>query len=149
MKTIEEALDRSIVKFAYTKANGELRFAIGTRNLILIPDKQHPSGDGQSKDDAYIRYYDYDPEGWRMFKEENVAFYISHIISPAQNLESLLDFETRNMSYREAYAYKAGYFYSMLKTMCDFDHRASDYVNNSVSSLYNKIVEENKVEKVA
>lgn len=148
MKTIEEVLNKLTAKFAYTKANGELRFAEGTRNLSLIEKEHHPTGNSNSNDE-YIRYFDFEANGWRMFKEESVVFYISPIMSPTHNLENLLDFETRDMCYKDAYAYKAGYYYSMLKTMCDFDHFASDYVNNSVSSLYNKIVKENKVEKAA
>lgn len=148
MKTIEEALDKTTVKFAYKKANGELRFAEGTRNLSLIEKEHHPTGNSKSNDE-YIRYFDFEANGWRMFKEENVAFYISSVMSPVQNLENLMDFRISNLSVSDKNAYKAGYYYSMLHYMCDWDHNASDYVHNSVSSLYEILVEENKVEKVA
>lgn len=149
MKTIEEALDRLIVRFAYTKANGELRFAIGTRNLILIPDNQHPSGNGQSKDDGYVRYYDYESEDWRMFKEENVAFYISSAMTSMENLENILNFHCKTKNIKDVYAYKCGYYYSMLNNMEEHDHNAAYYIHDKVETEYGMIMKEYGLEKSA
>ena len=66
-------LNKGIVSFTYRKVNGEIRKAIGSRNLdsvrrnfgIYVPAPKT----GNSNPTAY---YDITSEGWRSFKAENV-----------------------------------------------------------------------------
>ena len=66
--TLRDLLRRNIVSFTYRKVNGEIRHAIGTRNLSLaerytetnIPT---PTGDMQPNS-----YYDVQSNGWRSWK---------------------------------------------------------------------------------
>jgi hypothetical protein len=70
--TFDEVLATSIVSFSYKKANGEIRDAIGTRNLDLA--RRHSGADiptlkGQSRP---YSYFDLEKMAWRSFKPENL-----------------------------------------------------------------------------
>lgn len=56
-----------IVKFAYEKADGTLRKAIGTLKEVATLVK----GTGRPDDGRTVRYYDVEADGWRSFKVEN------------------------------------------------------------------------------
>ncbi|WP_300868808.1 SH3 beta-barrel fold-containing protein [uncultured Alistipes sp.] len=56
-----------IVKFAYEKADGTLRKAIGTLKDTTVLVK----GTGRPDDGRTVRYYDVEADGWRSFKVEN------------------------------------------------------------------------------
>ncbi len=56
-----------VVRFAYEKADGTLRKAIGTLKDTTLLVK----GTGRPDDGRTVRYYDVEANGWRSFKVEN------------------------------------------------------------------------------
>lgn len=56
-----------IVRFAYEKADGTLRKAIGTLKEVATLVK----GTGRPDDGRTVKYYDVEADGWRSFKVEN------------------------------------------------------------------------------
>ena len=56
-----------VVRFAYEKADGTLRKAVGTLHEVTATVK----GTGRPNDALTIRYYDIEAGGWRSFKVEN------------------------------------------------------------------------------
>jgi len=56
-----------IVRFAYEKADGTLRKAIGTLKDTAALVK----GTGRPDDGRTVRYFDVEASGWRSFKVEN------------------------------------------------------------------------------
>lgn len=58
-----------VVRFAYEKADGTLRKAIGTLKDTTVLVK----GTGRPDDGRTIKYYDIEADGWRSFKVENFA----------------------------------------------------------------------------
>lgn len=56
-----------IVRFAYEKADGTLRKAIGTLKDTAALVK----GTGRHDDGRTVKYYDIEADGWRSFKVEN------------------------------------------------------------------------------
>lgn len=56
-----------IVRFAYEKADGTLRKAVGT----LADTAARVTGTGRSDDGRTVKYYDVEANGWRSFKVEN------------------------------------------------------------------------------
>lgn len=76
MIDIVKALNASIVKFKFEKADGSIREALGTRNIEYVPDDKLPKGiqEGLVTEDhegtQTIRYYDFDAKGWRSFKSD-------------------------------------------------------------------------------
>lgn len=70
--TLRSLLRNNIVAFTYRKVNGEIRHALGTRNLGLASrytqtEIPTPTGDMQPNS-----YYDVQSNGWRSWKEGNV-----------------------------------------------------------------------------
>ena len=72
---LSKNLTSGVVTFFYRKKNGEVRSAVGTTNLSLIPKEWQPktknsvtlSGDVQ-------KYFDFTVNDWRSVKVENVTF---------------------------------------------------------------------------
>lgn len=65
-------LATNIVSFTFRKVNGEVRHAVGTRNLTLAENYtsqyiSRPTGEEQPNS-----YYDVEKMGWRSYKPENV-----------------------------------------------------------------------------
>ena len=56
-----------VVRFAYEKADGTLRKAIGTLKDTTVLVK----GTGRPDDGRTVKYYDIEANGWRSFKVEN------------------------------------------------------------------------------
>ena len=70
--TLHSLLAHNIVSFTYQKVNGEIRHAIGTRNLVLAENYTsqyiaRPLGAEQPNS-----YYDVEKMGWRSYKPENL-----------------------------------------------------------------------------
>ena len=68
--TLRKRLSHSIVRFTFRKIDGEIRHAIGTRNLDAARAKTgeyipNPKGEQQPNS-----YYDIDKMGWRSYKPE-------------------------------------------------------------------------------
>ena len=56
-----------LVRFAYEKADGTLRKAVGTLRDTAALVK----GTGRPDDGRTVRYYDVEAQGWRSFRAEN------------------------------------------------------------------------------
>lgn len=78
VETLNELLNKGVVKFSYKKKNGEVRNAIGTKNFDYVSenfgDEMLPKG-GNTYTDEVIRYFDTNSEGWRSFRKENFLDY--------------------------------------------------------------------------
>lgn len=69
---LRSLLAHSIVSFTYQKVNGEIRHAIGTRNLVLAEihtGATIPTPKGEEQPNSY---YDVEKMGWRSYKPENL-----------------------------------------------------------------------------
>jgi hypothetical protein len=63
---LRAALESSVAKFSYRKVNGEIREAVGTRNLSLIPTDCRPKWEIQDPNiDKAVVYYDFDESDYR------------------------------------------------------------------------------------
>ena len=68
---LKETLKDGTFQFQYTKKDGSVRTATGTRNLTLLEYYgATPNGNGPEKE-GVITYYDIDANGWRSFITEN------------------------------------------------------------------------------
>jgi len=58
----------------YQKMNGDIRVAVGTLNLNLVPKENWPKISTQepNKENELIHYYDQTINGWRCFWMENL-----------------------------------------------------------------------------
>lgn len=70
--TLRTLLANNIVYFTFRKVNGEIRHAVGTRNIILAENYTsqfipRPLGEEQPNS-----YYDVEKKGWRSYKPENL-----------------------------------------------------------------------------
>lgn len=71
--TLHTLLAHNIVYFTFRKVNGEIRHAVGTRNLALAENYTsqyiaRPLGEEQPNS-----YYDVEKMGWRSYKPENLV----------------------------------------------------------------------------
>lgn len=69
---LHSLLAHNIVSFTFRKVNGEVRHAIGTRNLVLAEihtGAAIPTPKGEEQPNSY---YDVEKMGWRSYKPENV-----------------------------------------------------------------------------
>ena len=64
---LTQRLRAGVVRFAYEKADGTLRKALGTLKDTAVLVK----GAGRPDDGRTVRYYDVEADGWRSFKVEN------------------------------------------------------------------------------
>lgn len=70
---LRSLLAHNLVAFTFVKVNGEMRNALGTRNLDLArayTDTNIPTPKGEENPNAY---YDVNSEGWRSWKEGNIV----------------------------------------------------------------------------
>ena len=70
---LRSLLAHNLVAFTFVKVNGEMRNALGTRNLDLArtyTDTDIPTPKGEENPNAY---YDVNSEGWRSWKEGNIV----------------------------------------------------------------------------
>ena len=70
--TLHSLLAHNIVYFTFRKVNGEIRHAVGTRNLTLA---EIHTGNNIPKPKGYenpTAYYDIEACGWRSYREENL-----------------------------------------------------------------------------
>ena len=66
---LKAALKNGIVKFMYTKLNGEVRTAWGTLKDGLIPETK---GTERKKNESLITYFDNEKQAYRSFKVANL-----------------------------------------------------------------------------
>jgi len=63
---LRATLESSVAKFTYLKKDGEVREAVGTRNLSLIPTECRPKWEIQDPNiDKAVVYYDFDESDYR------------------------------------------------------------------------------------
>jgi hypothetical protein len=62
------------VQISFTKKDGTLRNMVGTTNLKLIPESDHPANDNSKKyvNDEICCVYDLENDGWRSFILANI-----------------------------------------------------------------------------
>lgn len=63
IEQLTEKLDNGTVRFAFEKVGGNLRIALGTRSLSMIPSQFHPKG--KRKVDVTLPYFDLEKMCWR------------------------------------------------------------------------------------
>lgn len=68
-ENLKEFLDAGVVTFMFRKVDKTSRFAVGTRDLNLIPKKDHPKGLNESKSEDVVTYYDLIKKAWRSFRK--------------------------------------------------------------------------------
>lgn len=61
--SLREALNKGTIQFAFRKKDGNLRLALGTTNLELVPIEDHPAGNGSSS--KVVPYFDLNKNQWR------------------------------------------------------------------------------------
>lgn len=66
---LKAALKKGVVKFIYTKLNGEIRTAWGTLKEGLIPETK---GTECKKNESLITYYDNEKQAYRSLKIANL-----------------------------------------------------------------------------
>tara|TARA_R110000868_G_scaffold34853_5_gene125467 strand:- start:215 stop:454 length:240 start_codon:yes stop_codon:yes gene_type:complete len=63
---LRATLESSVAKFTYRKKDGQVREAVGTRNLSLIPSEVRPRWEIQDPNlDKAVVYYDFDESAFR------------------------------------------------------------------------------------
>lgn len=111
-KDIVEYLEDGYVKFVYFKADGERRTAFGTLKRDFIdsnfeysdaPDDD-PSRNSQKATDemGYIKYYDLEKHGFRMFKIDNNVYFKEFYQTLADLIEAYPRFGKEFSDYKRA-----------------------------------------------
>lgn len=62
--------EASPVRFDFSKKNGEISEAYGTKNPILIPKEFQPKEDPEKNMGENLKYYDLTKGGWRSLSYE-------------------------------------------------------------------------------
>ena len=91
MKSIKKALRINVATFLYRKKDGELRIAIGTKNLNLIPEIYHPIGDTVQSNINNIRYFDLEKQAWRSFQKDSFVGFITGMIKKEKDKSENVD----------------------------------------------------------
>ena len=99
--TLRDLLRKNIVVFTYRKVNGELRHAIGTRNLSLASAYTNtriptPTGDMQPNS-----YYDVQSNGWRSWKTGYVISIDGQAEMPKRTAEIPVEMTAKSAPKRE------------------------------------------------
>ena len=71
---LSKNLTNGIVTFFYRKKDGQIRSAVGTTNLSLIPKESIPSTSGITLTNNVQKYFDFTVNAWRSVKIENITF---------------------------------------------------------------------------
>jgi hypothetical protein len=61
------------VRFTFTKKDGQIRHAIGTRYIDNIPGSAAPTG-SRAESKTAINYYDYTVQGWRSISKDTEIY---------------------------------------------------------------------------
>lgn len=64
---LRRALHVGVTQFAFRKVNGDLRIAVGTTNLDIVPPTNHPTGRGARK--RSVTFFDVQKQEWRSVSE--------------------------------------------------------------------------------
>jgi hypothetical protein len=68
---ISEKLQKGVCAFVYIKATGEMRYAVGTTNLDLIPTEKRPKN-LKTKNSSIKCYFDLQVYEWRSFDKSRL-----------------------------------------------------------------------------
>lgn len=71
MNDLMKALATGLVSVTFTKKDGSQRKMICTKNLEMVPGKDHPKGTGKAAPAGVCRVYE-QGNGWRSFREDSV-----------------------------------------------------------------------------
>jgi len=71
---LETHMNQRAVKFFFVKRNGDLREALGTRNIGLIPQSGQPTG--RPAPNSVVNFYDLEKGKWRCLSRSAQAFLI-------------------------------------------------------------------------
>ena len=65
----QDELSRSVIRFSFFKKDGSIREAVGTTNLLLIPDERKPKGAVDYGVECYsaVAFFDLQKSEWRSF----------------------------------------------------------------------------------
>lgn len=73
---LREKLLTETVRFAFRKKDGSRREAIGTTNLVVIPQDQWPKDMGAEikapKNESVVTYYDMEKLSWRSCRADSI-----------------------------------------------------------------------------
>jgi hypothetical protein len=76
MRTLDEKLvdklQKGICSFSFYKVNDEIRYAVGTQDLTLVPVEKHPKGSNLLVTEKMIVYYDFIKQSWRSLSKSNI-----------------------------------------------------------------------------
>lgn len=69
LKAMRHAMTTGIIRFAYMKSNGKIRYAVGTLQIDAV--KANTKGGNRSKNPNVFSYLDLQRMAWRSFRVEN------------------------------------------------------------------------------
>lgn len=73
---LREKLQQSTIHFVFKKKDGSRREAIGTTNLVVIPQDQWPKDMGAEikapKNESVVTYYDMEKLSWRSCRADSI-----------------------------------------------------------------------------
>ena len=83
---IKDTLASGLCKFTYTKKDGAVREAYGTRNQTVVSENNAtPNGRGPEKEGT-IPYYDVEVNAWRSFKTDSFIEFLN-VMKHQPNIE--------------------------------------------------------------
>jgi len=71
---LRQKLEGGVVKFSFIKLEGELRPAVGTLDLNIIPDDKLPNGSVIQDNEKVLKYFDLEKENWRSISVTSQIF---------------------------------------------------------------------------
>ena len=90
----QEELSRSVIRFSFYKVNGEIREALGTRNLLFVPEDLTPKHSLEYKSMFLntVVFFDLQKHEWRSFNIRSFIGFvdiwrITHIDKPVLKRE--------------------------------------------------------------
>ena len=69
-------LNQGVVRFSFFKKDGSIREAVGTTNLMLIPEDKQPKGTANAPVYSTINFFDLQKSEWRSF---NILSFIGFV----------------------------------------------------------------------
>jgi hypothetical protein len=74
-QALRERLNQGTVQFAFKKVGGDLRIAVGTTDLSLIPPQHHPGHGKYSRNSqGQVCYFDVQKQVWRSVSTSKEIF---------------------------------------------------------------------------
>jgi hypothetical protein len=77
-RVLTSLLKYNVVEVMFTKVNGEPRKMNCTKAFHIIPEDKHPTGNNAKElNEAVVRVYDVEADGWRSFRADSVTAFRS------------------------------------------------------------------------